>query len=247
MEPNDESVYRWIVKFPAKHSVMNSCVKPRLKQSNNPKADKKEGGESTEEIIHSLNTTDQVENVISLKQIFIKLEAEVTGFKLIITENFIEECNVKEQSVTYANAVKRNHASANPLSSSTQDENMQMKSVQGRTKPRSHHTLILTLNEEPLGDFLTSKVNERKRKIEKSLSPSGISCEVISFKTNKKGEIVVILPNKADPEKAISKLQEKGASYLPGTEITLILKCYGVLVESYYSIFQTFTVYTVIN
>ena len=89
---------------------------------------------------------------------------------------------------------------------------MKMKSAQGQTKSRSHHTLILTLNEATPDDLLTSKVNETKRKIEKSLSPSEINFEVLSFKPNKKGEMVEILPTKADQEKAITKLQEKGAS-----------------------------------
>ena len=51
-----------------------------------------------------------------------------------------------------------------------------------------------------------------KRAIEKSLSPSEKDFNVLNFRSNSKGEIIVVLPSKDDEEKAAARLSEKGIS-----------------------------------
>ena len=69
--------------------------------------------------------------------------------------------------------------------------------------------MVLTPN-VPTSSKLTSvQVNETKKSIERSFSPSVIDFEVLNFRANHRGDIVVILSTKEYQEKAAAKLAEK--------------------------------------
>ena len=150
------------------------------------------------------------------------LKKQVTDLKLIIADKFI--WNVQNG----VSQPKANPTASRPLSaaydirkaapSHTQQTPGKLirsyaQAVHGKqTSTKSPtHALILTPKNAESNKLTESQIQTVKRTIEKSLTPAERNFNVIDFKSNDSGEIVVILPTKQDQTYAAATLAKQGS------------------------------------